>query len=392
MGYLPYSLEVKATSWLIVIILLAILASYFYFRMFNVSREFRFQRLFFGALATFLFCYMMARIFFLLSDFERDMNNRTLLYNQFVGVGHLFNSIGVFSMLLLAERNFLKFKKPYLSYFLLSVISIGAFALFFPELLGIVRIIFLVATYISWTMYIIIYINVYRKVTGLFKKTTLFSFVGIFICLIGAFIETDFLLSTGMIPPYLTPILFSIGIMIISICQRTAGDLLVEFFTGKKICLVHKGKILRKMALCPNCFVSYCERCFNSVIMKENSCWFCNYRFTDAVAFLDVSEIGEKSKKISKDKYFDNNRLLNIFSGENIPEKLEKHTDISITFISDDFFEKLIFFDWLESDLKQFIGEMLLLSNNNRMSILDEMVEVTQYINEKRKKLRGEAL
>ncbi|MBD3341481.1 MAG: hypothetical protein GF353_20425 [Candidatus Lokiarchaeota archaeon] len=389
MGYLPYSLEVKAISWLIVIILLAILASYFYYKMFNVSREFRFQRLFFGALATFLFCYMMARIFFLFSDFERDMYNRTLLYNQFVGIGHLFNSIGVFFMILLAERNFLKFKKPYLSYFLLSSILIGVFALFFPAYIGFVRIIFLVNTYISWTIYILIYINVYRKVTGLFKKTTMFSFLGIFICLIGAFIETDFLLSSGLIPPYLTPILFSIGIIIISICQRKAGDLLVEFFTGKKICLVHKGKIMGKIAICPNCLVSYCERCFTSVIMKENACWFCKYQFTDAVSLLEVSEERKKTKKISKDKYIDNNRLLNIFSGDNIREKIQKYSNISITFVSDDFFDKLVFFDWVESDLNQFVAEMLFLSSNDRMSILDEMIKVTQCNNNNKNKLRS---
>ena len=384
MGYLPYSLEVKVISWLIVIILLGILASYFFYKMFNISRDFKPQRLFFRSLATFLFCYMIARIFFILSDFERDMYDRTLLYNQFLGFGHLFNAIGVFFMLLLAESNFLKFKKPYLSYFLSSIILIGIFALFFPALIGIVRIIFLVSTYISWTIYVLIYITIYRKVTGKYKKITLFSFLGIIICLIGAFIETDFLLSTGLIPPYFTPILFSIGIIIISICQSTAGDLLVEFFTNKKICLIHKGKIEGKMALCPNCLVCYCEKCFTSVIMKENACWFCKHQFTDSVALLEVRE-EKKIKKISKEKYFDNNQLLNIFSGDNILEKLQKSSDISIKFISDDFFEKLNFFDWSESDLNQFIKDMLFLSSNDRLSILDEMIEVTKLINKKKK-------
>ncbi len=290
MGYLPYSLEIKVISWLIVIVILAILATYFYIQMFKVSKEIKLKRQYFGSLATWLFCYMITRIFFIFSDIERDLHDKTLFYYQLVGIGHLFNTIGVLFMIYIGEKYFLKNKRPYISYILSSIIIVGIIALFFPQFIEIVRNINLIDIYFSWAVFILIFITIYRKTTGKLRRVTLISILGILIALIGAFIETDFLLSTGMIPPYLTPIIFSVGILIIAISQNTAGKLLVEFYTGKKICLVHKGEIEGKISFCPKCFVSYCENCFNSVIIPENHCWFCNSEIKETVKFLGNAE------------------------------------------------------------------------------------------------------
>ena len=50
----------------------------------------------------------------------------------------------------------------------------------------------------------------------------------------------------------------------------------VSISKEKKICLVCKGKLSRKMYMCPECNVFYCENCSNTLVNLENVCWACN--------------------------------------------------------------------------------------------------------------------
>jgi hypothetical protein len=45
------------------------------------------------------------------------------------------------------------------------------------------------------------------------------------------------------------------------------------------ICVVCKGKLERKMYICPECNTFYCNNCSDSLAELENMCWVCNTPF-----------------------------------------------------------------------------------------------------------------
>ena len=61
----------------------------------------------------------------------------------------------------------------------------------------------------------------------------------------------------------------------------------------KRICLVCKGKLERKMYICPDCGTFYCEKCSNALSDLENMCWVCNTLFDES----KPSKLFEKKEK-----------------------------------------------------------------------------------------------
>jgi hypothetical protein len=53
----------------------------------------------------------------------------------------------------------------------------------------------------------------------------------------------------------------------------------VSFSKEKKICLVCKGKLERKMYMCPDCSTFYCNKCSDTLSNLENACWVCETPF-----------------------------------------------------------------------------------------------------------------
>ncbi len=56
----------------------------------------------------------------------------------------------------------------------------------------------------------------------------------------------------------------------------------VSLSKEKKICLVCKGKLERKMYICPECDTFYCNKCSDTLANLENACWVCNYPFDES--------------------------------------------------------------------------------------------------------------
>ncbi len=56
--------------------------------------------------------------------------------------------------------------------------------------------------------------------------------------------------------------------------QRTKGEVQVE--KEKHICVVHKGKIVGTVYICPNCETYYCMKCATALKKKNENCWVCN--------------------------------------------------------------------------------------------------------------------
>ncbi|MFX1393831.1 MAG: hypothetical protein ACFFAH_09680 [Promethearchaeota archaeon] len=50
----------------------------------------------------------------------------------------------------------------------------------------------------------------------------------------------------------------------------------------KRICLVCKGKLERKMYICPDCGTFYCNKCSDTLSNLENMCWVCETPFDES--------------------------------------------------------------------------------------------------------------
>ena len=67
----------------------------------------------------------------------------------------------------------------------------------------------------------------------------------------------------------------------------------------KRICLVCKGKLERKMYICPNCGTFYCEKCSDALSDLENMCWVCDTPFDVS---KPVKKMEEKEEEITFEK------------------------------------------------------------------------------------------
>lgn len=56
--------------------------------------------------------------------------------------------------------------------------------------------------------------------------------------------------------------------------RRTKEEVQVE--KEKHICIVHKGKIVGTVYICPNCETYYCMKCATALKKKNENCWVCN--------------------------------------------------------------------------------------------------------------------
>ena len=82
----------------------------------------------------------------------------------------------------------------------------------------------------------------------------------------------------------------------------------VSLSKEKKICLVCKGKLERKMYICPECDTFYCQKCSDMLANSENACWVCNYpldeskpvkplKKEEAIEEIKPSELTQKKPK-----------------------------------------------------------------------------------------------
>ncbi len=220
MGYLLYDLTTKTISWLIVIVYLVILGIVFLIRMKNADRDFKSQRLLFRSLALVFYFYILNRFFFILSDFERNLNNTTPFHYQLVNIGYIFSEIAFLNLLYFAEKFAIKKTKFLLTYITTIVIIIEIILVFNPAYFGIVRILTYSLSYTLLLLIFILFLRLTINSTGILRRNFLLTLVGLVIIAAGGILETDVLLSTGIIPPWLTPVLFAIGATIITIGMR----------------------------------------------------------------------------------------------------------------------------------------------------------------------------
>ena len=214
MGYLPYDLTIKTIAWIVVMVYLIIIGILFIIKHRKASKEVKFHI----AVALFFFLYVVARVFFILSDYERDVHNISLLYYRFVAISYVCFVIAFLGIIYVFEKYITN--RYIIIYIVIPILTINIVMIFFPDFMGIVRYINYGLLYFETGILFLLYIYVFRKTSGRVRKNSLITIIGLVIMSAAAILEMDYLITEGIVMPYYSPIFFAIGATIFAYGQR----------------------------------------------------------------------------------------------------------------------------------------------------------------------------
>lgn len=217
MGHLPYDLAIKTTAWIIVMIYLVIIATLLIIKLLKLEEKS--QKAMHRAYGLFLYLYPVARLFFIFSDYERDANAETLLYYRFVAIAYIFLIIGFLNIIFLAEKYIIKRSKYIITSSIPIVLAINVFIIFNPNLMPIVRYINYALLYFEVGLLLIIYLYLAIKTSGKLRTESLLIVSALLIMVIASILDSDALISSGLILPYYSPILIGFGATIFAYAQ-----------------------------------------------------------------------------------------------------------------------------------------------------------------------------
>jgi hypothetical protein len=290
--------------WLIVVGVFILSGIKLLLHISKILKDFTMQRQFYLAMSISLLTLGISRFFLLFGEIEEINVGLTRLFYLFLNLGTLFTYLGISSIIVYSDKYFSISTKQ-----LLSIVIIGFtvymatlifISPFYQEFFESISVVTLTGLVIGALFLIIVILKILVAIK--IKKFRNFIWVGlgIFILLIGAIVEQIiFMLEFNNIPITLTiaPVLFLVGITLITINIDQGFQLFLEFYTNKQICLIHRGIIEGATHLCPKCFVKYCDNCFSSVISIEKKCWNCEYDFSQTVKTEEIEETKEPKEE-----------------------------------------------------------------------------------------------
>ena len=202
------------------------------------------------------------------------------MFFQFVYYGYLFAYFACAVFLYYFDKFILN------SYRLIIFKSIAGYAIFcsaaaiatpaLSSYLEIVRYTLYLGFYMTAFIFGVMVVKIIRVVRIKMNKKFIAFGAGIFLVIIGQLFGTDILLFVfyNRLPPLLFslspffPTLVTIsGFIIIEKNLDFGFDIILFFYTAKKICIIHRGQITGEVQLCPKCLNTYCTNCFNLVII-----------------------------------------------------------------------------------------------------------------------------
>ncbi len=139
LGYLPYDLFLKTSLWIIAIVYLGIIGTFFIIKSIKTSEELESLKTLFRAIALFFYCYCMTRIFFIFSDYERDAHAETLLFYRYTALAYVFYILAVLNLIFITEKYVITKTKFIITYVFLVALGVNIFLIFFPSLMPVVR-------------------------------------------------------------------------------------------------------------------------------------------------------------------------------------------------------------------------------------------------------------
>lgn len=214
---LPYDVNLKATFWIIVIIYLGIIGILLIIRSLKAEVESlkETQR----AYAIFLYMYAMGRIFFIFSDYERDVRGDTALYFQFVIIAYICIIIGLLIVIYVLESHVITKTKHKISYIILILLGVNIVLLFFPNLIAIVRYVNYGLLYTEGILVLLIYLYLIINTSGSLRTKSILIFIALICMIVGSILDSDALIISGVSSPFYNPILMTIGATLFGYAQ-----------------------------------------------------------------------------------------------------------------------------------------------------------------------------
>ncbi|MHA2127608.1 MAG: hypothetical protein ACXADW_21115 [Candidatus Hodarchaeales archaeon] len=244
MGYLPYDITLKAILWIVTVCFLAVNGTLLLNKMLKTPKEKKFKRDFYLAFSLFCFLCIGLGIFFILSDFERDVFGESELYFRFLSIAYTFGYISLISIIFVGEREIVNTKYIFSYATALTIVINVIFLIFFPNLVLVIRYVNYVLFSIETGVAILVYSYLSRKTTGELRKMAIITLLAFIIVVIAFVLQTDFLLSRGLVSPYISQFLLIIGLTLFTyeIIRKEGLDVL-EMISNHKLTTLQKDFI-----------------------------------------------------------------------------------------------------------------------------------------------------
>ncbi|MHA2010085.1 MAG: hypothetical protein ACW980_22445 [Promethearchaeota archaeon] len=244
MGYLPYDITLKAILWIVTVCFLAVNGTLLLNKMLKTPKEKKFKRDFYLAFSLFCFLCIGLGIFFILSDFERDVFGESELYFRFLSIAYTFGYISLISIIFVGEREIVNTKYIFSYATALTIVINVIFLIFFPNLVLVIRYVNYVLFSIETGVAILVYSYLSRKTTGELRKMAIITLLAFITVVIAFVLQTDFLLSRGLVSPYISQFLLIIGLTLFTyeIIRKEGLDVL-EMISNHKLTTLQKDFI-----------------------------------------------------------------------------------------------------------------------------------------------------
>jgi hypothetical protein len=161
---------------------------------------------------------------------------------------------------------------------IIELILLILFSGLFTSLWGLLVLIYLILIGIAEILYIYLIYTFSKNVRGVSNKVSWIWMGGMILFMITFFLEhpPGISIFPNYIVYYLPPILLPISLGMAYYGINTLFVNISSYYAQTQKCAVHRGVIGKGSTVhyCPSCGITYCDKCFNQVILHEG-CWNC---------------------------------------------------------------------------------------------------------------------
>jgi hypothetical protein len=282
-GETGYPLDYKFIPWAIAIAIIIICGIAILMRNREIIKEYKSYRRFNIIIASIFFSFALIRVIFFISDVLIVLYGRTSFHTDLESFTYYIVYFMLNMLFLYFDIYFVKSKKLlYSKIMILYSIITGMIGFLFDWSSPLGRYILYSGWVVSFLILFIVFLKLFRGIRIEAFHGFSWGIFGIGIIALGSILDTIEFLGLYYNFPFLVvipAILMGFGIITITFNSMDLFNIFLEYYSTKKICLVHKGIINGKVRFCPSCMVKYCDNCFTSVILKDNTCWACQHEF-----------------------------------------------------------------------------------------------------------------
>ncbi len=237
MGNVFYNVVLKSILWFVSICFLILVGGLFMKKASKISKENQLKKDLFQACAIFFFLNIGLGIFLILSDLELDVSGETVLYSRYVASGYIFLIAAYLTIIVVAEKHIIKKTRHVISILTLCILGFNVITLIFlPWLVEVTRYVNYCTLGIASGISLFIYLYFIKVTTGELRKIAINTQIGLIIGGSSAILNTKIVISTGFVSPYLSPILYIIGLIFITyVLIKKGGFDVIEMLAKRQM-------------------------------------------------------------------------------------------------------------------------------------------------------------